>query len=268
MADEKPVAQAGGGGHGRRGGGPHAGPHEEPHEGAPEWLISFADNVMLQMGFFVILLALAMQSMKTAGVGSPGPTRDAPSNEQLDWAIAVREAFNNPVDANSSDPADRLLVQRLLVRKGFTGAASPGRRGAEHDIKSIRPSDYYGLGGTIPFEQDAGELSDDGRAAVAELLEHLRGHRNIVEIRGHVSAAEAFNTSDRGMLLSYQRARAVAEALTAGGIGWDQMRLIACGHSDPLVRGRYDQVGHRENQRVELIVTDAAVPEPDASPPP
>ena len=36
------------------------GGHDEEHEGAPEWLISFADMVMLIMGFFVILFALNM----------------------------------------------------------------------------------------------------------------------------------------------------------------------------------------------------------------
>lgn len=48
----------GGGGHG--GGAPHGGGAHEEHEGAPEWLISFADNVALMMGFFVILLAMNM----------------------------------------------------------------------------------------------------------------------------------------------------------------------------------------------------------------
>ncbi|MCL4212087.1 MAG: hypothetical protein KJZ68_15650, partial [Phycisphaerales bacterium] len=50
---KKHAHKRGGHGHGHGGGG-----HEEGHEGAPEWLISFADMVMLMMGFFVILFAL------------------------------------------------------------------------------------------------------------------------------------------------------------------------------------------------------------------
>src|SRR5512136_3011850 len=97
--------------HGKgHGGGGHG---EEAHEGAPEWLISFADNVMLQMGFFVILLALAMKGSSAGGLAKEGKQRaggGSPTPDQLDFAIAVREAFNNPVDVNSTDINDLLLV--------------------------------------------------------------------------------------------------------------------------------------------------------------
>jgi outer membrane protein OmpA-like peptidoglycan-associated protein len=268
MADDKhghEQLDSGGGGHGRGAhAGAHGGGHEEAHEGAPEWLISFADNVMLQMGFFVILLGLAMQASvggtaNRAGEGERGRhAGQGPTAEALDWAIAVREAFNNPVDLNSTDPRDALLIQRKLVRMGKADANAVGRSGSEHDVKSIRPSDYTGLGASVPFALDATQLDDEGRAAVAELLEHLRGHRNILEIRGHVSAAEAFHESDHGIGFSYRRAQAVAKALAAGGINWGQMRLIACGDTDRLVREHADAPGQRENQRVEIIITDEA----------
>jgi outer membrane protein OmpA-like peptidoglycan-associated protein len=267
MADEKlELSQHGGGsGHGAsrssHGHGAHGGGGHEEHEGAPEWLISFADNVVLQMGFFVILFALAMKAPKgttpAAGQGS-GTPQSGPTAEQLDWAIAVREAFNNPVDPTSTDPNDYLLIQRLAARNGAARASMSGPLGEEHDVRSLRPSEYYGLGGVVPFEQEAAELGEAGRAALAELVEHLRGHRNVLEIRGHVSAPEAFGKPDRGMTLSYQRARAVADALAAAGFDWQQLRLLACGDNDRVVRDRYDAEGHRANQRVEVIVQDRA----------
>ena len=257
---EHAPAQSGGHRHAAHVGGGHGG-HEEAHEGAPEWLISFADNVMLQMGFFVILLALAMQASKVggranrAGEGDTGTkARPGPAPEQLDWAIAVREAFNNPVDPRSTDPNDLLLIQRLLQRRGQSEAIDSGQKGEDHEVKSVRPSDYSGLGGTVPFGDGAAELDETGQTALNELLEHLRGHRNMLEIRGHASAAEAFGQPDRGMALSYTRARAVAEALAAQGIDWNQMRLTACGDNDRVVQTRYDPQGHRENQRVEVLV--------------
>lgn len=280
MADETMELEQGsaGGGHSRGhasyGGPGHDGGHEEAHEGAPEWLISFADNVMLQMGFFVILLALAMQASKVGGTANRagegdtgGKPKPGPTAEQLDWAIAVREAFNNPVNVKSTDPRDSLLIQRLVNRRLAAEARPPGQPGPDQDVKTIRPSEYSGLGGTVPFAQDAVQLDEAGQAALTEVLAYLRGRRNVLEIRGHASAAEAFSKPDRGMELSYARARAVAEALVAQGIDWNQIRLVASGDNDRLVQGRYDPQGLRENQRVEVIVTDRA-PELEQTPAP
>src|SRR5689334_21425744 len=94
---------SGSGGHG---GGGHSGPAHEEHEGAPEWLISFADDVALMMGFFVILLAMNMKSPVAAhtGVGSPEKEGGVPESQMLDFVIAMRDAFN-PIDLNSDNPS-------------------------------------------------------------------------------------------------------------------------------------------------------------------
>jgi hypothetical protein len=99
--------------HGGHGGG-HGGSHEE-HEGAPEWLISFADMVMLMMGFFVIMFALNSQP-KGGNAGGGGEQSEGVANEPdiIDFAIAVRRAFHNEVDLSSTDPKDQLLIQRIL----------------------------------------------------------------------------------------------------------------------------------------------------------
>src|SRR5437588_11856819 len=91
---------------------PHGGGHEEAHEGAPEWLISFADNVTLMMGFFVILLAVNM-GPKGAGATNAPQQGDSslPPPSLLDAQIAIREAFNNPVNLNSMDPGEQPLIR-------------------------------------------------------------------------------------------------------------------------------------------------------------
>jgi outer membrane protein OmpA-like peptidoglycan-associated protein len=256
-------SHGGGGGHGGGGHGGGGGGHEEAHEGAPEWLISFADNVMLQMGFFVILLGIAMSTPKSGSGGSTsGEAAGGPTAEQLDWAIALREAFNNPVDLQSTDPRDFLLVRRLQARRGLAEADSPGQKGADHDVQSIRPSDYFGWGGTVPFESESSQLNETGQAALDEMVQHLRGYGSILEIRGHASAAEAFSRPDRGAALSYDRARVIADALAAAGIDWKQMRVIACGDSERIVPRAADPQQHAKNQRVEVIATQQA---PDCS---
>jgi hypothetical protein len=79
--------------------------------------------------------------------------------------------------------------------------------------------------------------------------------RNIVDLLGHVSAAEAFDLPDRGMQLSWRRANAVANILVENGIGWNQINIVCKADTDRVAIRTYDQAGHRANQRVEIIET-------------
>ncbi|TWT46301.1 flagellar motor protein MotB [Phycisphaerae bacterium RAS1] len=263
MSDHEHEEESHGGGHGGGHHGPHAGGgHEEAHEGAPEWLISFADNVALMMGFFVILLAMKM-SLKsaeppaaTAGASSEDSGEGAPSAALLDMAIAIREAFHNPVDVQSNNPRDRELIQRILGREKDGQAVSPGQEGNERDVRSLRPSDYVAFGGKLSFEQGEETLSAAARTDVAELAARLKGRRSVIEVRGHASAAEAYQSADHGMALSYQRALAAADALVREGVGWERLRIVACADNDRISQIAYDARGHQSNQRVEVIETD------------
>jgi len=254
-AKEHTEKKHGGGGHG---GGHGGGSHEEPHEGAPEWLISFADNVTLMMGFFVILLAMNLKpaSSGAAGGDSKEPGNPPPTPEILDMAIAIREAFNNPVDPDSSNPIDLPLIRRLLERSGLSQAERDGQIGREHDVQSIRPTDYYSPAGSVPFDEASTSLNAAGTEALRQMTRTLRGQNLVIEVRGHVSATESFGKPDRGVRLSYERALSVAGALAAQGVPWAQLRIVACGDAERLVPIAHDAAGHRTNQRVEMIVTD------------
>ncbi len=265
MSEKAPEDRGKHHGHGSAKGG-HGGSHEE-HEGAPEWLISFADNVTLMMGFFVILLAMNMRPARggeaVAAEGPPpdqvtataGGAGDVPG-DLLDFAIAVRSAFNNPVDLSSTEAIDQPLVRRIVARQGQAQADQPGPEGYEHEIKSLRPSDYYGLGGAVPFEHGTSTLTAGAVEAIEAISEQLRGHRLIVEVRGHVNAAECVNGEPSGMRLSFERSLAVAGALNERGVDWRQMRLIACGYTDPLVVPAYDEEGGSIHRRVEVVTTN------------
>lgn len=241
-----------GGGHGGHGGGGHA---EGEHEGAPEWLISFADNVALMMGFFVIMLAMAMNKISESS-GSTGENADnsgQPSSAMMDMAIGLREAFNNPVSAEN--PADAALWKRIQQKQAESEARTKSQKGNDRDVRSIRKSDYYGMGGVVSFATGSAEIDPESRAAILDILKNRKGLRNIVEILGHTSAAEAFELPDRGMQLSLQRASAVATVLVENGINWNQITLIGKADTDRVEVRTYNQGGHRANQRVEIIET-------------
>jgi flagellar motor protein MotB len=249
------------GSHNGHGGGSHAGgPHEE-HEGAPEWLISFADNVALMMGFFVILLAMNMKSPKTyAGIG--GPDEHGGNVDQLDFVLALREAFN-PIDLESSNPTEAALRQRKREKMSSDGRArQPAEHGEAREWQAVRPTELSNLGGNVPFADDSDTVSPAALIQVQKIAARIRGQRFYVDIRGHASPSETYRNVDKGLSLSFTRASAVAHALADTGVAWDQMRIVACADHERNVDRSYDRDADRLNQRVEIVLTGERLPPP------
>ncbi len=254
----------GGGGHGKKHGGDHGSVgHEEHHEGAPEWLISFADNVTLMMGFFVILFALnADPKDRQTGGSAPDETGAALDNDHmLDLIIAVREAFHNPVRMNSKDVDDQELIRRIRDRSGKGRSKTPGIEGRDQEANATKPSDFHSQAGMIRFADNSAALSPDARHTVAELSKKVRGTNLIIEVRGNAGAAEALGSTDRAMRLAMERAIAVAQALADQGIDWRQLRLVGAADTDRLARYPGSRDEDRANARVEVVITDEVVPE-------
>jgi flagellar motor protein MotB len=252
----------GGGSHGSHGGGHGGGGHAEgEHEGAPEWLISFADMVMLIMGFFVILLAMNMGPKATeAAEGAPSDQASDPAEQMmLDLAIGIREAFNNPVDVNSTNPAEQTLVRRLREKEtGRSVDEGPTKTGPQSE--SIRPTEYSAIGGRIPFDDNSPLISSIARQKIADIAAKVGQLRFIIEVRGHASPSESLRNEERGRKLAYERAMAVGQTLAAQGVPWRQIRLVACGDSDRVIARTYDRDQDRQNQRVEVILTKDVTP--------
>lgn len=246
------------GGHG--GGSHHGGGGHEEHEGAPEWLISFADNVTLMMGFFVIMLAM---NMKPATGGTGGTDKDGnptASPDMIDAALAIREGFNNPVNLASTDPRDLPLIRRVLERneKGF--ARTTGVPGDQHDVESIRASKYRELCGSVPFEWQSFALNDETVKKARSIAIQFKGIMTMIEVRGHCSTVEAASAKDHGRELCYKRAATVAAELEAFGIDSRQVRIVICGDYDRAQETAYSADEHARNQRVEVIFTEQSMP--------
>lgn len=262
MAEEHGHGGAGGGGHKKhKCHCDHHGGHHE--EGVPEWMVSFADNVCLMMGFFVIMLAMNMKPAQGGSGDGPqdGSNAYTPPSALLDAVIAIREGFNNPVSMNSAAPEDQPLIRRLQEKRGTGRASEAGQSGPTDSVTSVRTSDYYSLGGVVPFSDNATELNGAGERAVEEIAQKLMGPKFVIEVRGHVSALEAAAGVDPAMSISHRRAMAVAKGLEKRGIPWSRLRVVACADGDRITPIAYDEAGHRSNQRVEVLVTRELVPE-------
>lgn len=270
MADEKHNEGHGGGedhggghGGGGHGGGGHGGGEHEEHEGAPEWLISFADNVALMMGFFVILLAMNMKApVAKGGIGSEPDSTGVSAGDRLDFIIALRQAFN-PIDMNSTNPAEAELRKRLRDRLGQRLVArQPEEHGDAREAQAIRPTDFSNLGGDIPFDDNSESLTEAATKRARDIAARVRGQRYYIDVRGHASPTETYRNPEKAMALSYARAAAVAHVLTSNGVSWDQIRMVACGTGQPAVERSYEE--DHLNQRVEVIVTSDRLPDPAA----
>lgn len=241
---------------------PHAHAEHEHEEG---WIVSFADNVLLMMGFFVILLAMNMGPKGT----SDAPASAAPSDSLLDFAISVREAFHNPVDLSSTDPNDLPLIQRIRRRESGGELRDRAPDGDSHNVQSVRPTQWAGDGGFVQFTENSSQLSETAQTTVKQVAARVADSQWMVEVRGHVSRWETWRDTKKARDLAYQRAWSVGVELTRHGVKWEQIRLVSCGDSAPAVaRARTADEGV-SNQRAEIVVLPETMPpDPFGSPAP
>jgi flagellar motor protein MotB len=232
-------------------------------EECPEWIFTFADLVMLMMGFFVILWVL-----------KPNPTKDhpegAPNDDWIAVAAAVREAFGYMPDPHSKDPVDlHMLLKRLHTVNPVKGPTpqSPahieaqGAKGTDPEVQSIREGKVSLVGGRLLFDRDSAELMPDTRNSLDQIAAKIRGHYNIVLVKGH-SALD--DLSDNGstqqrMELSLRRAQAAADYLVSKGVDAQVLRVQGCSTFEPVNPRAYTADGLAANRRVEVEVTAALI---------
>jgi len=243
----------GGGGHGGGGG------HEEGHEGAPEWLISFADNVALLMGFFVILLAMNMGPKSTPVQGGvPDSNGGGGPDMAMETIISIREAFKN-AHWDPTDPNDAKIIKYITDKKKRGEAVEDGLPGKHANVANIKPGEWKREAVSVSFDDRSAALNATEREKIAAIAEKLRDTRWIIEVRGHVSPFEEMRDSVKGWKLSHERAEVVALALIEAGLKRENLRLVLCGSADRVVGRTSDPQLDRNNQRVEVIATNETV---------
>src|ERR1700761_6627612 len=105
-------------------------------EECPEWIFTFADLVMLMMGFFVILWVL---KPAPGAPNKPGEKASLP----LELIEKIRKAFGGEIDPNN--PLDAELLEKLkrlrIHGEGDTGRTrneQQGTEGTDPEVTSVR----------------------------------------------------------------------------------------------------------------------------------
>jgi outer membrane protein OmpA-like peptidoglycan-associated protein len=235
--------------------------HDEECE-CPEWIFTLADLVMCMMGLFVVLWVLKP--------GSTAASADAPQDQ--DWirvAAAIREAFGYLPNPNSSDPVDAHMVMNNLKRfrgpgdGGKTLLEQKGAEGTDPEVTTIRLGPQAAVGGRLLFEPGDAQLTREATRALDQIVLQIRGHRNIVLVKGHTSLDDYGQSAgeQQRMNLSIQRAQAVAEYLTARRVEPEILRVQGCSTFEPVVQRAYTADAQALNRRVEVEVTTTLVTE-------
>jgi flagellar motor protein MotB len=233
---------------------------QEECEECPEWIFTFADLVMLMMGFFVILWVLKPTADES------NPKQVAAQMESYYGTIGeLRGGFGWEPDPNSSDPVDQAVI-KIRARngpgeKGKLKRPSEGAEGTDSEVTSIRVASQATVGGRILFDRAGAALRPEETAALEHIAQQIRGHRNVFLVKGHTSRDDyGDNGSPEAMMdLSIRRAQTVADFLTHRGVDPEILRVQGCSIHEPVVERAYTASQQTVNRRVEVESTSTLV---------
>jgi outer membrane protein OmpA-like peptidoglycan-associated protein len=229
-------------------------------EECPEWIFTFADLVMLMMGFFVILWVL-----------KPSPSPKTASSADDDWVktqAAIRTAFGYVPKVGSSDRVDQMIEMMNHPKVpdgpgmgGKTTVKPEGVHGTDPEVQAVRAGKQVIVGARVVFDRGDAALTPLAIRNLNEIADQIRGHLTVVLVKGH-TALDDFDdkaTPQQKMDLSLKRAQAVSDYLTAQGVDPEMLRVQGCSTYEPVVQRDYSPEGQIPNRRVEVESTPTPV---------
>jgi flagellar motor protein MotB len=227
-------------------------------EECPEWIFTFADLVMLMMGFFVILWVL-----------KPNPGKKGTSDTQDEYLIkveaSIRAGFGYVPDPHSKNPVDMQMIINGTSKQQVNGPGEGGRsprdpkgpQGAHPDVTDIRPARQVTEGGKMLFDKGSDELTAEIKLGLDEVANVIRGHHNIVMIKGHTSLDDLPENATPAQLLdlSLRRATAAQQYLVEKGVEPRVLRVQGCSTFEPMIKQQYSADAQRHNRRIEVEAT-------------
>ena len=240
-------------------------PHEICEE-CPEWIFTLADLIMCMMGLFVVLWVLKPD-------GNPGdPLTAAQEQRQIEVIAGIRDAFGYTPEPGSTDPIDLAVMRQQISTgrlagpkdKGVNERKIEGAEGSDPEVTSVRTGARAVVGGRVLFEPGSSILSADATRSLEQIAERIRGHRNVVMVKGHAAPndlPDGENDATALMNLSVLRAQAAADYLVKQGVAPEVLRVQGAGPYEPVVQRAYTAAAMANNRRVEVEATATRVEE-------
>lgn len=230
-------------------------------EECPEWIFTLADLIMCMMGLFVILWVLKPTP--------PGGNQPKVNDQVTKVMASIRESLGYIPNTQNPDVVDLQMIMDQADRtkldgpgKGGKTEVSPqGPQGTDPEVTSIRPGQQAIVGGRLMFEINSAAISPQLKPVLDQIVQQIRGHRNIVLVKGHTSLDDFSDvaTPQQRMNLSLRRAQAVADYLVSAGVEPDVLRVVGCSTFEPVRQRAYSAETRAENRRVEVESTPTLV---------
>src|SRR5207245_10596487 len=129
------------------------------------------------------------------------------------------------------------------------------------------------VGSPILCEVGSATLTPDATRILDQIAMLIKGHKNIMLVRGHTSLDDYPEGVDAQsqLDLSIRRAKVVADYLVAHGVAPEILRVLGCSTYEPVIQRAYTPELKQQNRRVEVestttLVAELQDPAPHASP--
>jgi flagellar motor protein MotB len=162
-----------------------------------------------------------------------------------------------PRQSNSPFPELQLYHTAKGHENQFGGSETVNVRGREFLCKTVREGRMVTMGDRFGFTAGSTTLTPELTKDLDAMADEVKEYSNRLLIRGHASAKDAPEGAS-AWNLSYRRALAVMEHMTAAGINPHRIRVSACGSVDPIDSDLTPD-GRARNRRVEMIVSEELV---------
>jgi len=155
-----------------------------------------------------------------------------------------------------------MALQKMKEPGGRKGDAdNKGIYGKHFRVTRIRDGLEIAMGGPVFFEPFSATPTAEGERQLRELVDMLKGRRNVIEIRGHVGETPLPSdwNEEAVMRLAYDRAAYVGRLFRNAGIDQRAIRLVAVGANEPLKTDPSQPTSIAANRRVEIIIRESLI---------
>ena len=220
----------------------------------PEWVVTFGDMMSLLLTFFIMLVSMSeikaeekFQAMAESlrkrfghesSIGSTMPGPSKPRNARFEKRVTLGRAKR----ANTMRGGGRLRAPSGIQRR----------------VRTIRRGDQMTYHGTLFFERETGQLSNEHRGKLRRIVERISGKPQKIEIRGYASrgVAQAEHTSAAMQAhLAYRRCQQTMQYLVQSGIRRERIRLGVVDPGDAKSSGNKN-LTPRQFDRVEIVMVN------------